>query len=126
MRAEEHRLDAHGCRLDAHGCRLGACGCRRMRLTLLAREQRALRAELMETHGALAQAQGECEEVRERGRKVLANVLAQQEDLITRQKVKAFVRKLGAEVSSRELDELFTAQESGARHNPTPWRPAKY
>ncbi len=35
--------------------------------------------------------------MRERGKKVLTNVIAQQEGLITRHRVQAFVRKLGAE-----------------------------
>lgn len=36
-------------------------------------------------------------QVRERGKKVLANIIAQQEGLITRPHFKAFVRKLGTQ-----------------------------
>jgi len=97
---------------------------RRMRMALLQEEQLQVRAELEETHTSLAQAQEELEEVREHGKKVLANVIAQQEGLITRHRVKAFVRKLGADVTGRDLDELFTAQEHGARPAPMPWKSA--
>jgi len=34
------------------------------------------------------------------------------------------VSDIGAEVTGRELDELFTAQEHGTR--PAPWKTAKY
>ena len=40
-------------------------------------------------------------QVQERGKKVLANIIAQQEGLITRHRVQNFVRKLGTEASVR-------------------------
>ena len=40
---------------------------------------------------------GSSRQVRERGKKVLANIIAQQEGLITRPHFKAFVRKLGTQ-----------------------------
>ena len=58
---------------------------------------------------------GSSRQVRERGKKVLANIIAQQEGLITRPHFKAFVRKLGTQAVPNTRPERPAPRHCAAR-----------
>ena len=58
---------------------------------------------------------GSSRQVRERGKKVLANIIAQQEGLITRPHFKAFVRKLGTQAVPNTRPERPAPRHRAAR-----------
>ena len=78
-----------------------------VRLRLLGEERAALQKQLQQTHSMLAQAMSERDEAKERGNKLLANIIAQQQGLVTRAKLARFIQKLGVKVTDAELDQFF-------------------